>query len=79
VAYDWKDEKKKRTFSTRVVSMRAITNHTKYTKAGGTRAVILEVRLEMRGTAGLLSASCVYSMTTDADIVYDLSGKQLLG
>lgn len=77
VAYEWESEDKKKKFQSRVVSVRAVTNHTNYTKAGASRAVVLEVRLEFRGEAGLLSGMCVYSMTGDSDLVYDLSGKQL--
>ncbi|HEY1187734.1 MAG TPA: hypothetical protein VGE74_08755 [Gemmata sp.] len=74
VAYDWKDEDKKKTFSSRVISLRAVTNHTKYAKGSASRAVTLEVQLELRGATNWLSASCVYSMTTDVDIEYDHTG-----
>jgi hypothetical protein len=74
--YEWRDGPK--VLTARVVSLRADVSSTRYEEPGGlTRTSVAEVRIEVKGSAGLLRAECVLSMIADPAITYDLAGNLL--
>lgn len=75
VAFDWKDDKHEKQFLARLLKLKANRESTRHNLPIPTSNCLLQIVLEFRGAAGLLSGMSNYGMLEI--IEYDLTGKIL--